>query len=174
MNTYKKLKLALFASSALLAGLMLAAGSLKAQSTDASRYVNSQGVEVIQGRRQTSLDRVEQPAKANSASSEASAPVPGTRRQQATDEHFQISAAEQDKRDRDRLAILQQELMSEATDIQTKWKVLNTPSLKATLSDEAAVRLRENIHAHESNLRALNTEISRVQAEARRGQGRMQ
>lgn len=175
MKTHTKHKLVLSAEAVLLGALLPAAVSAQAQSTDASRYVNSQGIEVIQARQPLSVrdDRIAQAAKSDNAVREQPAPAPRTT-QQAMDGRFQVSAAEQAERDLDRLAILQQELMSEAAAFQTKWKTLHTPSMKASLSDEEVARVRETMHNHESNLRALNAEISRVQAETDREQRRTQ
>lgn len=138
---------------------------VQAQSIDAERYVNAQGVEVIQGRRAA-------PAAAPAPAPEAdNAPVPPTPARpvlrtepaaQARPAAFQIGAGEQDARDRDRLAILKQEMHAENSALEQKIRILQSPEMRAKLDPEQLKRLQETTLEHERNIRALTVEINRA------------
>ena len=147
--------------------LLITANNLFAQSIDAQRYVNAQGVEVIQSRPQPKLEETpSQPSKStlnikeNINNSKPLTPAQGS--QHSSSGKLQISTIEQGERDRERLAILNQELMSEVAALQTKSKILHSPTMKAKLSEQELQRLQETTNAHEQNIRALNSEISRA------------
>jgi hypothetical protein len=78
------------------------------------------------------------------------------------DVKLQIPAATQRSRDRDRLTILTQELASESEAFESKFKIMQTPALKAKLNAQEAVRLQETLLDHEKNIRALHAEIGRA------------
>lgn len=150
----------------LLGALLGIAAGAAAQSTDATRYTNGQGVEIIQNRAAPA------PAAALPAAVPAPAPAPAAggavpARAQGDNAalrtaHFQIPPQEQKARDRDRVDILRQELMKELQDYETKNKVLRTPEMKAGLDPEQLARLQETLQAHERNIRDLNAEITRA------------
>lgn len=138
---------------------------VQAQSIDAERYVNAQGVEVIQGRRVTPLAA---PASVPEADNAAVPPTPArpvVRTEpaaQARPAAFQIGAGEQDARDRDRLAILKQEMHAENSALEQKIRILQSPAMRAKLDPEQLKRLQETTLEHERNIRALTTEINRA------------
>ncbi|MRW90355.1 hypothetical protein GJ699_10190 [Duganella sp. FT80W] len=131
----------------------------QAQSSEAARYVNRQGVEIIQNRvTETPPASASKPAITEAAAPRATAERPAA----VHDARFQISSREQNERDRDRLVILRQELQTEIENYQAKNKILHSPSLQASLSEEQLQRVRDITHAHEQNIRDLNNEISRA------------
>lgn len=146
--------------------LVIASDSLFARSIEADRHVNAQGIEFIQSRSVPApkVELAETPKLVTSIKSSIADIKPMTisvvKHGRASD--FQISSREQFARDRDRIAILNQELMSETSAFQADWKTLHTPNLKAALSKSEALRLEEAISDHEKNIRALNAEIGRV------------
>ena len=127
-----------------------------AQSTEAARYVNPQGIEVIQARRPPAPE-AERADKASAPKKTGSTAPPAS-----IDGKLQVSAKEQSTRDEDRLAILSQELARESASLENKVKILQTPAMKAKLSEDELKRLQETLLDHEKNMRALNAEISRV------------
>ena len=147
---------------------MLAPFGVHAQSADASRYVNAQGVEVIQGRRVAppAAPRVDAPASADEPPQpQATAARPNPRAADAGPAKraaFQIAAGEQDARDRDRLAILNEEMRSENAALESKIRVLQSPAVRAKLDPEQLKRLQETTLEHEKNIRALTSEINRA------------
>ena len=146
---------------------LLAAPSLYAQSIDAPRYVNAQGVEVIQGRRAAppALPRMEVQASADDAPAPASAAKSNARSADtgpAKKAAFQIAAGEQDARDRDRLAILNEEMRSENAALESKIRILQSPAMRAKLDPEQLKRLQETTLEHEKNIRSLTSEINRA------------
>jgi len=81
---------------------------------------------------------------------------------QARPAAFQIGAGEQGARDRDRLAILQQEMQAENSALEQKVRVLSNAGLRAKLDPEQLKRLQETTLEHERNIRALTSEINRA------------
>jgi hypothetical protein len=141
------------------AAAMLTPQLVQAQSSEAARYVNRQGVEIIQNRiAETPPASASKPAATETAAARTTAERPVAVR----DARFQIPAKEQSERDRDRLAILRQELLTEMENYQTKNKILHSPSMQASLSEAQLQRVRDTAHAHEQNIRDLNSEISRA------------
>lgn len=141
--------------------LALAAGGACCQTTDAARYLNPQGIEVIQPRRQVAVDdahpRVEKPGgvvKATPAAAASAAASAGGK--------MQVTAQEQRSRDEDRLAILNAELATESKALETKLRILATPAMQGKLSPDDLKRLQETAVDHEKNIRSLNAEIGRV------------
>lgn len=143
---------------------LLCAGA-SAQSTEAARYVNPQGIEVIQARRPPAVEEnrqgadkptpVSKPAPAGTMA--AVAPVV-----RLASSKLQITAQEQRGRDEDRLAILKTELSSESGALDTKLRILGTPAMQAKLTADELKRVQETAADHERNIRALNVEIGRV------------
>jgi len=136
----------------------LASVPVLAQSSDAARYVNAQGVEVIQARRAVKLEEA-------NAAPERRLPVTAPRAAIAAGaarSTLKISAHEQYLRDEDRMAILQDELKKEAAEFETKVRLVQTPALKAKLSAEELARVETGLADHEKNLRSLNAEIGRM------------
>lgn len=150
---------------ALAACLVLGAPAVHAQSSDAERYINAQGVEVIQGRRAAAPSV---PAAADTASAiPVAAPVPkaparAAQGAGARPPAFQIGAGEQGARDRDRLAILKQEMDAENTALEQKVRILSNAQMRAKLDPEQLKRLQETTLEHERNIRSLTAEINRA------------
>jgi hypothetical protein len=157
-----------------------------AQSTEALRYKSSQGIEIIQNRAAQAAPPADKPnsavpapansprAVANTASKvDAASPVklvalspsgglitpaPAAER----DRSHVVSTKAQGLRDAERLEILQQELSKEKSLHAHTLKTLQTPELKAKLSDEEGQRYAFMLGLHEQNIAALTKEISRI------------
>lgn len=129
----------------------------------ARRYVDAQGMEVIVNR---DAVRGEEDGKvaaigAPAAARAAGAPLLAARVMQ--DPKMRISAGEQDRRDRDRLGILQQELDNEARKYAAA--MARAQQKGATpLSAADQQRLTEELYDHQKNIQALNAELRRVRA----------
>ncbi len=139
---------------------------LYAQAIDAPRYINAQGVEVIQGRRAA---KPGPSAGIDSEGGDASGPVSGAQAIPKRPEParvmaagYQIAAGEQQQRDRDRLSILEEEMHAENVALESKIRVLQDPAMRAKLDAEQLKRLQETTLAHEKNIRALHSEIGRA------------
>lgn len=124
-----------------------------AQTLEARRYRTAEGVEVLTSRAA--------PAPAVVASAPAvqppapPVPVPEARR---------IPPDTQTERDRERFAILNAELMTEAKALSTKRQALGSPRASQDLTGEQLQALRDSIAAHEENIRAIDREIRRLPA----------
>ena len=131
--------LASWASLACLA--LLATG---AHGGEAVRYRDGQGIEMIGGRTTAIPDAVSVP--------------PALAARQAAPLRLQITAHEQQARDRDRdrLAILRQELDTELAALQ------ENIAHSRGLAHEPLQRSREQLHRHQQNIRDLHAEISRT------------
>lgn len=138
-----------------------------AQAVDAPRYINAQGVEVIQGR------RAAKPAPAanlgDASGSDVSGPESGVQAMpkkvepaRAMAASYQIAAGEQQQRDRDRLGILEEEMRAENVALESKIRVLQDPTMRAKLDADQLKRLQETTLEHEKNIRALHSEIARA------------
>jgi hypothetical protein len=139
---------------------LLGAGA-SAQSTEAARYVNPQGIEVIQARRAPASEErahgTDKPGvviKTAPAAAAAGAASMGGK--------MQVTAQEQRSRDEDRLAILNAELATENKALETKLRILSTPAMQAKLTPDELRRVQETAADHEKNIRSLNAEIGRV------------
>jgi len=143
---------------------------VNAQSIDAERYVNAQGVEVIQGRR--SAPPVQTVPGTDGSATPAGAPAAGVGPSRpaartgdaagARPAAFQIGAGEQGARDRERLAILKQEMDAENSALEQKVRILSNAQLRAKLDPEQLKRLQETTLEHERNIRSLTSEINRA------------
>jgi hypothetical protein len=142
---------------------VLLAGPALAGATEAQRYIDAQGVEVIHNR----TVAVDTPAAAPMAGKRRAVAAPVAELAPASirvDARMRIPADEQARRDSDRIAILNQELMTEAKAYEAKWKTLNAPGADAALPAPELARLKEEISGHERNIRALNAELRRTHA----------
>lgn len=111
---------------------------------EAVRYRDAQGIEIIGGR----ATLVPAPAPAR--------PAPAPLAQQAASARWQIAPPEQQARDRERLAILRQEMANEMAAIDTS---AHSPPARDA---ESTNRAREQLRRHQQNIRALNAEIRRI------------
>lgn len=141
----------------------LAGSGVLAQSTDAARYVNRQGIEIIQSRgnapsigggraRDTESSK---PAIAKRVAKFTATPA-------VSGGKLFISTKQQAARDQDRLAILQEELKAERTAFESIRRGLQASAADATVGPEQRRNMEEWMVRHQRNIRALNTEIGRV------------
>lgn len=95
--------------------LLFTCGGALAQSTEAARYVNHQGVEVIEARRPlpTKVDPVQAEKPSGPRMVAGAAPA------SAVEAKLQVSAQEQRGRDEDRMTILKRELAVESAAFET-------------------------------------------------------
>lgn len=122
-----------------------------AQPISPARYVDAQGVEVIH-------NRGAEPAAGGQVTTPAVAPAIKPR---GADPKLQVSAAEQQGRDRDRIAILQQELAAEVKALEAGF--LRAKQAKPDqLSAAESQRLTEDMDAHQKNILALHGELRRA------------
>lgn len=142
--------------------LALASGSAAAADTiSAQRYVDAQGVEVIQNRSPAPAAgtiRQLSGATERAASVKLAAPAPASG---VRDARFQVSAGEQARRDLDRVGILEQELNNEMR------AVGEITRLSAALAGSAPggqdqARVKERMNDHQKNIAALQAELRRA------------
>lgn len=141
--------------------LIAASSPLFASAAEAERYVDSQGIEIIHNH------SVAVPLGNNLPSNILKAGVftqlkaaVAENNQSSRGTKLQITKKEQQKRDGERLEILNQELMAEASAFQTKWKALNTPNMKLSMGNEQAIKLQQSLNENEKNIRLLTSEIN--------------
>jgi hypothetical protein len=145
-----------------------AAHSAMAQTLEARRYRTSDGVEVLTGRpapvsaaASVPMAALATPALPPSTSPPAPLPASEARR---------VPADTQVGRDRERFAILNAELMTEAKALSAKRHALASPRASQDLTSPQLQALRDNIADHEENIRAINREIRRLPASVATGQ----
>lgn len=109
---------------------------------EAVRYRDRQGIEMIGGRA--------------AAMTVATPQLPALAAQRTGPVRLQITAHEQQARDRDRLAILRQELDAELAALQ------ENIAHSRGLANEPLQRSREQLRRHQQNIRDLRAEISRT------------
>lgn len=133
--------------------LLYCGGAAAAAGTDgassATRYIDAQGVEIIQNR-----------AKPAPPATAPVSPAPKVS-SAARDPGWQIGATEQAERDRDRLDILKQELADQVRLYESVMKSLAGVAGKTTEAPDQA-RLYRNLHEYQKNIQSLNAEIRRL------------
>lgn len=146
---------------AMLANLSF--GGAFAQSSEAARYVNRQGIEIIASRGSASSGLGERmpERRASKLADPKKMPRPAALSAAIPDRLF-VSARQQAARDQDRLAILQEELKAETTAFESKRRLLHEATTSAKLGPEERRLSEEAMRRHQSNIRALNAEIGRV------------
>jgi len=149
----------LFVTGAIACAALLAHAA-RAQSIEAPRYVNGQGIEVIQGRTTPAAAAAEKKQDAAPRAAQAVRTVDGTAA--VADPRMRVSVTEQRTRDKDRLAILNEELAREMGEYNSKSKILNSPSMRDKLPPAELARVRELAADHEKNIQALMSEIAGV------------
>lgn len=148
---------------AAILALALSASGAFAQATEAARYVNAQGIEVIQARRTVAPEQIGGKRETQGRAVEAAKSVPKPSAVPAVFERkFLISTKEQTAREQDRLAILQAELRDETAAFESKLKILHAPATDPKLSPDERQRIQETLIRHQNNIRALNGEIGRI------------
>ncbi|WP_313177498.1 hypothetical protein [Massilia sp.] len=136
------------------------AGSALAQQAPAQRYMDAQGVEFIQNRnapRQEGIDAPRAAAKKPAAVAEAA----------AADPRLQVSAAEQSARDRDREAILREELGHETAKFEAASKAFVKAEQAARGQPQvgaALKQLKDVLHTHQQNMESLTAELQRTRS----------
>lgn len=133
------------------------AGSALAQQAPAQRYIDAQGVEIIQNRdaarpATVAAPRVAAPRDAGPASA-------------ASDPKLQVSTAEQAARDRDRAAILREELGHETSKFEAASKAFVKAEQAARGQPQAGAvlkQLKEVLHMHQQNMESLTAELQRT------------
>lgn len=143
--------------------LIAASSPLLARATEAERYVDSQGIEIIHNRSVAVPLGNNLPSnilKAGGATQLTAAVAVAENNPNFSGSKLQIPKKEQQRRDVGRLEILNQELMAEASAFQTKWKALNTPNMKLSMGNEQAIKLQQSLNENEKNIRLLTSEIN--------------
>lgn len=133
--------------------LLLAASGHAAAQISALRYIDKQGIEVIVNR------DAARPADLQVAQPSAAPAVKAVR-----DPKLQIATAEQDRRDRDRVGILQQELDSEARKYAALMQRSQPGPGAEKLSAADAQRLTEELYDRQKNIQSLNAELRRARS----------
>lgn len=144
-----------------LFSIATASSAVGAGMTDAERYVDMQGIEVIHNRGAVLVtgNSTSSNERKTSASLQ-SRPVLTANNLQFVESKMQIQKQEQQKRDGDRLSILNQEMMTEASAYQAIWRALHVPKMKASLDNESTRKLQQSLNEHEQNIRSLTSEIN--------------
>lgn len=124
----------------------------------ATRYIDAQGVEMIQNRARPAPAAAVAPAQTSVAAKPAVAQPAAARAP-----GWQISAAEQAGRDQDRLDILKQELAAEVRLYESVTKALAGVAGKTTDAPGQA-RLYRDLNEHQKNIQSLHAEIRRIPA----------
>jgi len=144
----------------LIMALAWGSGSALAQQAPPQRYMDDQGVEIIQNRgapRQGGLDAPRGPSPKPAALASSA----------AADPRLQVSTAEQLARDRDREAILREELGHETAKFEAASKAFvkaeqaarGQPQVGAVLQ-----QLKEALHTHQQNMESLTAELQRTRS----------
>lgn len=130
-----------------------------AQPAPAQRYVDAQGVEIIQNR--------DAPRQASADAPRVSTPrAGGGSVQAAVDPKLRISAAEQAERDLDRVAILREELGQETRKFEAATQALAKAEKAARgqpQADTILKQLKDMLHVHQQNIQAISLEMQRAQ-----------
>lgn len=137
---------------------LLGAGAANAQ-ISATRYIDADGVEVIQ-------NRAAAVPVAASAKAPPLAPVAYAKKvnkdELLYDSRFNVSAADQAHRDRDRVAILQHELDTESRKYEAAYKRIQDSAAGNNPSADEAKRMTEDLYDHQKNIQTLNAELRRA------------
>lgn len=138
--------------------LACSAGGTLAQQAPAQRYMDAQGVEIIQNRNAPRQGGMDMPRTA--ASKLATVPDGAV-----ADPRLQVSVAEQSARDRDREAILREELGHETAKFEAASKAFvkaeqaarGQPQVETVLK-----QLKQVLHTHQQNMESLTAELQRT------------
>lgn len=159
-----------------IVSLLWSAGAAVAGQVSGERYVDRQGVEFILNRSLPVMSAAPAPLAA-AAQPKGSAIIdlapsrsaPGVHAVRvggvdlaASDPRMRISADEQAGRDRDRAMILKEELLIESQKFEEKRKKLTVQAMRDRGADAELTRLKEELHAHQENMRLLNAELRRT------------
>ena len=132
------------------------------QAISAARYVDAQGVEVIHNRNAELPLSVSAPAPATQGSVTVAKAAPLAAG--PVDPKLRVAPAEQALRDRDRVAILQQELETESRKYESAWMRLQGAKGTEKPGAVATQRMNEELDDHQKNIQALHAELRRAGA----------
>lgn len=156
---------------AMIIALLGAAGSACAQDAPTQRYIDAQGVEIIQNRGALrpgsgkSFAPAQEPAQdpTRILSTRRGAAPPAS----AVDPKLLIGAREQGARDEEREAILRQELAQETRKFDAATRALTQAEQAARSQPQVGAvltQLKEILHAHQQNIESLGAELRRTRA----------
>lgn len=154
-----------FAVPMLLMGACCASSQGQTQASAAKRYTSAQGIEMIQSRG-VAMNRLTaaSPSVAGGKLPTGAARVAPTNL--TTSPHGAISVTvpppEQAARDRDRMAVLKQELAKELASIQNQTTVLSDPELRHKVGTDEVKRMEYMKALHHQNIKALTGEMRRA------------
>lgn len=161
--------------------LLLSAGSVAATGpVNVERYVDRQGVEFIRNRPLTAEAGPSAVPAPSTGSAIVDLAAPRTTSVvragkvdgpdlAGRDPRMQISPDEQAMRDRDRAMILKEELLIESQKFEEKRKKLTVQGMRDRGGEAALTRLKDELHAHQENMRSLNAELRRTAQLTRQG-----
>lgn len=138
------------------------AGGAGAQQAPAQRYMDAQGVEIIQNRG-APRPAMPEPARGGSVRTAPAAPAALA----VADPRLQVSAAEQSERDLDREAILREELGAETRKFEAATKALVRAEQAARGQPEVGAVLKQLeavLHSHQQNIESITAELQRTRA----------
>lgn len=141
--------------------LLCGAGGAGAQQAPAQRYMDAQGVEIIQNRG-APRPAASEPARGGSVRTTPAAPALAV-----ADPKLQVSAAEQSARDLDREAILREELGEETRRFEAATKALVRAEQAARGQPEVGAvlkQLKAVLHSHQQNIESITAELQRTRA----------
>lgn len=140
------------------------AAAVNPQPLAPTRYQTAEGIEVIVGR-----DAAASSAVSTSAAALAiKTPPSGLIRQaalQPSDAQRSIAPEEQLERDKERMKILNQELLNEGRALEVSKQALRSSRASTDLTTDQIAVLHLSIERREANVRALNDEIRRASAQ---------
>ncbi len=157
------------AASAAALSLLWCCDGAQAQSLEASRYVNAQGVEMLVSRNSARPAEAAPDNARDAAITPTPAPVSGKAPKASPGsafvsvglrENHRVSGQDQTVRDADRQRILVQELMTEEQQLELKRRLLRSPRAQTDLTADEQRRINEAIERHESNIRSLQREMT--------------
>lgn len=152
-------------------------GTAHAQQAPAQRYIDAQGVEIIQNRdaprppatggqpRATGTRTAGTGGLVSPAAGIAAAAAAMSGSGAEVDPRLQISPAEQSARDRDRETILREELAQEMRKFEAATKAMVQTEQAARKQPEAGAvlkQLKETLHAHQQNIQSITAELQRT------------
>ena len=140
----------------LLVAALGSASAAAAETISAQRYIDAQGVEVIQNRNLTvAVGAVKQVASTTerAPSGKLATMAPGLH-----DASFQVSSAQQATRDQERVRILEQELDNEMRALAETSRLSAALTVTTHGAPESA-RVKERMNDHQKNIAALQAEL---------------
>jgi hypothetical protein len=160
-------------ATALAGALLMVCEGSAAQTIEASRYVNAQGVEILVSRsspKPPEASVAETPVAAARATVVASSKaVAGPDMNADAGALRRVTHPQQTSRDEERRRILTRELLTEEQQLDVKRRLLRSPRAQTDLSAQELRRVNEEVQRHEANTKALQHELAPLRAVAARG-----